>query len=942
MKVYRGSAVAARTYVEADRSRVDDYYLAEGTGLAERYVAVSAAGEAAGRGAPGVRAGGALDGDAYEGWVAGHDVGTGASKGRLRTDDQAVRFVEVVVNGPKTWSLAAAVHPEVSAAYDAAQDRAAGEVIGWLAEHATTRVGPRGRQVQVPVEEIEAAVVRHHTSRAGDPHRHLHLQVNARVWAKGAWRGIHTVGVRDSLDAINGIGHAAVVCDPEFRSVLARHGYTLDPESGEIEQLQPFAGAFSARAAQIGRNVDRYEALWRTEHRGQEPGPGLRRSWDARAWADARPDKVVPKEGAELRARWLEELADLGFCAPAAAQSAEVAEVVGPRVGELNRDMCVEVVLIRLGARRSGWNAADVRGEVERLVASVGLVVEAPVRVELAEDLTARTLERCKPLLARLDVPEHIRALTSPRVLAVEAELTARLTERVTNDHPDTVIAAASWIPTEGGLDVAQRHVAAQLAGQASLLVVEGAAGAGKTVTLAAAHQALQQQGYGRMVVVTPTLKAASVATHELGTEAFSAAWLAHQHGFRWDDDGRWTRVPAVAEPRARLCLGDLLVVDEAGMLDQDTALALVKIADQAGARLALVGDRHQLPAVGRGGVLDLTAGVAPEESCLTLETVHRFADADYADLTLAMRTGQNPAEVFEALLARGDIQIHLSDTERLHHLVNAAGTGADDTQPGRTLVVADTREQVAALNAAIGEHRLASQRDGQGDAAREAITTSAGERVGVGDTITTRRNDRTLGVANRETWTVTGLADDASLTVIREGRTSATAGPRTQGGTQPGTRPGMRAKPQVSRGERTLPAAYVRAHVELGYARTVYGAQGETVDRAHFVLGDQSGAASAYVAMTRGRTANTAHLVADTIDQARQQWVGVFSRDRADLGPARAATRAAEDLDRYGGLDWESAEGLQVTESAANRRQHRRDEHVERVPEPARRGPSR
>ena len=92
-----------------------------------------------------------------------------------------MRFVEVVVNGPKTWSLAAALHPEIAAAYDAAQDRAAAEIIGWLAEHATTRVGPRGRQVQVPVEQIEAAVVRHYTSRAGDPHRHLHLQINARV-----------------------------------------------------------------------------------------------------------------------------------------------------------------------------------------------------------------------------------------------------------------------------------------------------------------------------------------------------------------------------------------------------------------------------------------------------------------------------------------------------------------------------------------------------------------------------------------------------------------------------------------------------------------------------------------------------------------------------------------------------------------------------------------
>lgn len=31
--------MAARTYVEADRSRADDYYLAEGSGVALRFVA---------------------------------------------------------------------------------------------------------------------------------------------------------------------------------------------------------------------------------------------------------------------------------------------------------------------------------------------------------------------------------------------------------------------------------------------------------------------------------------------------------------------------------------------------------------------------------------------------------------------------------------------------------------------------------------------------------------------------------------------------------------------------------------------------------------------------------------------------------------------------------------------------------------------------------------
>ena len=34
------------------------------------------------------------------------------------------------------------------------------------------------------------------------------------------------------IEAINGIGHAAVATDPEFRVVLAAHGLTLDAETG--------------------------------------------------------------------------------------------------------------------------------------------------------------------------------------------------------------------------------------------------------------------------------------------------------------------------------------------------------------------------------------------------------------------------------------------------------------------------------------------------------------------------------------------------------------------------------------------------------------------------------------------------------------------------------------------------------------------------------------
>lgn len=149
VKFYRGAAKAARAYVERDRSRADDYYLGEGTGVAARLTATP----------DGVESAGAMDGEIYEQWVAGIDIDAGRKKGRVRDDANALRFVEVTVNGPKTWSLAAALHPDISAALDEAQDKAATEIVGWVAGHATTRVGPRGRQVQIPVEKIEAAAI---------------------------------------------------------------------------------------------------------------------------------------------------------------------------------------------------------------------------------------------------------------------------------------------------------------------------------------------------------------------------------------------------------------------------------------------------------------------------------------------------------------------------------------------------------------------------------------------------------------------------------------------------------------------------------------------------------------------------------------------------------------------------------------------------------------
>ncbi len=82
--------------------------------------------------------------------------------------------------------------------------------------------------------------------------------------------------------------------------------------------------------------------------------------------------------------------------------------------------------------------------------------------------------------LQQAGVPEHIRALSSPDVLAVEADIVARLVQRA--EHPAIAadIVRDKISDTVGALDVAQREAVAMLAGTGALLVGEGAAGAGR------------------------------------------------------------------------------------------------------------------------------------------------------------------------------------------------------------------------------------------------------------------------------------------------------------------------------------------------------------------------------------------------------------------------------------------------------------------------------
>ncbi len=855
--LFRGTGADARRYVEADRSRADDYYLGADTSVAQ-FTVLDGAGN--------VTAALGLDPETYSAWVDWTHPLTDESMGKPRFSGEgrrgSPRFVEMVVNAPKSLSIAAALHPKVSAVLDLAQQDAVGEIQRWLAQHSVTRVGPRGKQEVVPVSQLQTVAVSHRTSRAGDPHRHIHFQIGTRVWAAGKWRALDTAALFRQQGAIRALGTAVIAAHPELAEVLDRHGLTLDPVSGEVVELERFNGVMSKRGEQVRKHLERFEAEWEAAHPGETVGPVVSARLAAKAWAHERPAKK-PTTLHEEQA-WVTELREAGYdpetlrrpvrCAPASLDDLSVQTVA-------NR------ALDRCAAGSSAWTRHTVQEHATRIMTEYG-VQAAPAEIhEFVNIATSLAMEDCFSILPPgVPNPEHVAHLTSLRVVQSETELRDLIAARIPQqdlEYPDVSRAAR-----RGGLDAGQARAAAAVASTDPLVVVEGAAGAGKTTMLGAAIEVATRHGRASRVVA-PTLRAAQVAHDELGVPATSVAALVHAHGWRWNSDGAWTRLaPGDTDPdtgrpyhgpaeSAQLARGERVIVDEAGMLDQDTAIALLTVCDEAGATVALVGDRAQLAAVGRGGVLDMAAQLRGR--AFDMAEVHRFTDRAYADLTVRMRDGDNPGAVFDQLTALGLVRLHASDEDVREHI-------AGQRREGEAVTVT-SNDEARAVNARIREERVAR---GEVDDRRSA-TGSDGLSIGAGDVIQTRKNNADLGVANRQNWIVQHIEQDGTLSVREAGN-------------------GRKRQRTVR-----LPAEYVAEHAHLSYAATAYGVQGATVTGSHTILTDATSAAGVYVGMTRGREQNLLHVVAESQEQAREQFVAAMERDRADRGLTDATERAAD-----------------------------------------------
>ena len=113
-------------------------------------------------------------------------------------------------------------------------------------------------------------------------------------------------------------------------------------------------------------------------------------------------------------------------------------------------------------------------------------------------------------------------------------------------------------------------------------------------------------------------------------------------------------------------------------------------------------------------------------------------------------------------------------------------------------------------------------------------------QRILVGDTVQIRRNDRLTGVENRAQWIVRGIREEF-VDLVSVGDSGEL---------------------------RRVSAEYARGHLQLAYASTAHGVQGDTADAS--VVGPDVDAAGLYVGLTRGRVHNIAIVVARTSRRAR------------------------------------------------------------------------
>ncbi|MGC4411278.1 Ti-type conjugative transfer relaxase TraA, partial [Rhizobium sp. ST-5] len=436
------------------------------------------------------------------------------------------------------------------------------------------------------------------------------------------------------------------------------------------------------------------------------------------------------------------------------------------------------------------------------------------------------------------------------RALRLQDEALRAMTDGSTSQTVEQhTLASPTGVPrstSQAGLSEEQRLAVRHVTGPGQIAAVIGFAGAGKSTMLAAARRAWEAQGF-RVHGAALAGKAAEGLEESSGILSRTLASWEHS----WQAG------------RAKLGTGDILVIDEAGMVGSRQLGRFVEEVERRGAKLVLVGDHEQLQAIGAGSPF---RAIAERIGAVELSEIRRQEQEWQRQASIAFATHRT-GEGLSAYADRG--QVHFADNrdEARDALVRDYLADRDKRPEGSRIALAHRRVDVRAINDVIrrelqargvlakgeaGELGQAGQGspDGEqqdGDRTNREILyqTNDGRRgFAPGDRIVLLENNRDLGAKNGMLGTVTAVEPDA-LQVRLDGA-------------------GQNAARVIS-----IPVRSYQSF-DHGYATTIHKSQGATVDRAFVMASTTMDRHLTYVAMTRHRDAVALYAGRDELNDLK------------------------------------------------------------------------
>ncbi|MGR9459787.1 Ti-type conjugative transfer relaxase TraA (plasmid) [Rhizobium leguminosarum] len=479
---------------------------------------------------------------------------------------------------------------------------------------------------------------------------------------------------------------------------------------------------------------------------------------------------------------------------------------------------------------------ADFANIRARLMASDDLIMLKPQQIDAetgkaSEPAVFTTREM---LRIEYDMGRSARVLAKRRGFAVSDRVVAAAIRQVETQDPENSFR----------LDPEQVDAIHHITRDNGIAAVVGLAGAGKSTLLAAARVAWESDGR-RVIGAALAGKAAEGLEDSSGIRSRTlAAWEL-----------------AWASGRELLERGNVLVIDEAGMVSSQQMARVLDIAEQAEAKVVLVGDAMQLQPIQAGaafraiteriGFAEL-AGVRRQRQPWAREASRLFARGEtgkgldaYAQQGHLIEAGTR-AETIDRIVADWS-------QARKQAIQNSTTAGNDDRLRGdELLVLAHTNEDVKRLNETlrsvmVGEGALSESR---------AFRTERGAReFAAGDRIIFLENARfvepratRLGpqhVKNGMLGTVVSTGDkrgDAVLSV------------------------------RLDSGRDVVISEDSYRNVDHGYAATIHKSQGATVERTFVLASGMMDQHLTYVSMTRHRDRVDLYAAKDDFE-AKPEW---------------------------------------------------------------------